>query len=141
MIQALYERSDAPALEPTRFLSVRLPGGHYPRGADNDVEAPLDHSDAATRFAEICAAIGGTTMLHDLMPDVVTVSFGSKTQEIWKRLKARGLTYVGRGEWRGEPVLGVSFSGDRRARRSADELGDALLHVIREIGIAENRVW
>ena len=141
MRHAFFDGNAAPALEPTRFQPLRLPAGSIPHGADNDVEAPLDHSDAATRFAEICAAIGGTTMLHDLMPDVVTVSFGSKTQEIWKRLKARGLTYVGRGEWRGEPVLGVSFSGDRRARRSADELGDALLQVIREIGIAENRVW
>ena len=141
MRHACYERDEAPSLEPTRFQPVRLPGGALPRGAANDLDAPLDHSDAATRFAEICAAIGGTTMLHDLMPDVVTVSFGSKTTDIWKRLRARGLTYVGRGEWRGEPVLGVSFSGDRRARRAADELGDTLMHVIREIGIGENRIW
>lgn len=140
MRHALCERSDAPALEPTRFHAARA-GTPVLRGPDNDVETPLDHSDAATRFAEICAAIGGTTMLHDLMPDVVTVSFGSRTKDIWSRLKARGLDFVGRGEWRGEPVLGVSFSGDRRARRSADELGEALLGVIREIGIDETRVW
>ena len=137
MKHSLSQYDDAPAFQPTRF---EPPRSDRPRSGAND-DTRNGHSDAATRFAEICAAIGGTTMLHDLMPDVVTVSFGSKTQEIWKRLKARGLTYVGRGEWRGEPVLGVSFSGDRRARRSADELGDALLHVIREIGIAENRVW
>jgi hypothetical protein len=75
------------------------------------------------------------------MPDVVTVSFGSRTKDIWSRLRSRGLDYVGRGEWRGEPVLGVSFSGDRRASRKADELGETLLSVIREIGIDETRIW
>ena len=53
-------------------------------------------------------------MLHDLMPDVVTVSFGSRTKDIWSRLKARGLDFVGRGEWRGEPVLRVSDLAGRR---------------------------
>ena len=128
----------APAFQPTTFEPTR--SDRRCSGANDDATC-LGHCDAATRFAEICAAIGGTTMLHDLMPDVVTVSFGSRTKDIWARLKARGLDFVGRGEWRGEPVLGVSFSGDRRARRSADELGEALLGVIREIGIDETRVW
>jgi hypothetical protein len=128
---------EAPPFQPTRFEPPRSD-----RACDgaNDDRVCGTHSDAATRFAEICAAIGGTTMLHDLMPDVVTVSFGSRTKDIWSRLRSRGLDYVGRGEWRGEAVLGVSFSGDRRARK-ADELGDTLLEVIREIGIAETRVW
>jgi hypothetical protein len=99
------------------------------------------HSTAATRFAEACAAIGGTTVLHDLMPDVVTVSFGSRTSEILNRLHARGWDFVGFGEWRGEPVLGVSFAGDRRARITTEELIDALVLVIGEIEIEESRLW
>ena len=125
------------------FDSLRLPGGRTLRGyvANDDSETPFDHSDAATQFAKTCAAIGGTTMLHDLMPDVVTVSFGSRTGEIWKRLRQRGWTFVGKGEWKDEPVLGVSFSGDRRANRTASELADELIEVVREMEVAETRLW
>ena len=99
------------------------------------------HSSAATRFAEICAGLGGTTMLHDLMPDVVTVTFGSRTSEIWKRLRKRGWSFVGKGEWRGEPVLGVSFAGDKRAMRTVDGLAAALLRIVRGMAVAESRLW
>jgi hypothetical protein len=99
------------------------------------------HSSAATRFAVICAALGGTTMLHDLMPDVVTVTFGSRTSEIWKRLRKRGWNFVGKGEWRGEPVLGVSFAGDKRAMRTVDDLAAALIRIVREMEVAETRLW
>ncbi|HEY7006865.1 MAG TPA: hypothetical protein VH392_10355, partial [Sphingomicrobium sp.] len=116
MIHAINEFVRASAFRPARFHSLSLPGGLSHRGAANDdIEARFDHSTAATRFATTCAAVGGTTMLHDLMPDVVTVSFGSRTGEIWKRLRQRGWSFVGKGEWRDEPVLGVSFNGDRRA--------------------------
>ena len=101
----------------------------------------LPHSRAATRFAETCAAIGGTTMLHDLMPDVVTISFGARTDTICKRLRSRGWSFVGTGEWQGEHVLGVSFAGDRRATRTADDLVAALIAVVGELEIAETRVW
>ena len=103
---------------------------------------PIDrHSAAATRFAEVCAGVGGTTMLHDLMPDVVTVSFGPQTAEVCKRLHARGWTFVGSGEWQGERVLGVSFAGDPRARATANELTDALIAVVGELEVAETRIW
>jgi hypothetical protein len=101
----------------------------------------LPHSRAVTRFAETCAAIGGTTMLHDLMPDVVTISFGARTDTICKRLRSRGWSFVGTGEWQGERVLGVSFAGDRRATRTADDLVAALIAVVGELEIAETRVW
>ena len=117
------------ALHPRRRSAVRVE------------RSTLPHSRAATRFAETCAAIGGTTMLHALMPDVVTVSFGSRTSEILKRLHARGWDFVGFGEWRGEPVLGVSFAGDRRARITTEELIDALVLVTGEIEIEESRLW
>ena len=125
----LIERSAAPSPEP--FLLRR----RKPRGA------PAGHSHAATRFAETCAAAGGVTMLHDLMPEVVTVSFGSRTQEICRRLHARGWTFVGTSDWQGEPVLGVSFAGDPRAARTAEELANALIQVVGEMEIAETRVW
>ena len=80
-------------------------------------------------------------MLHDLMPDMVTVSFGSKTKEVWKRLRARGWYFVGTATWRGEPVLGVSFAGDRRASITVDELADALIGVVGELEVAETRLW
>ena len=102
---------------------------------------PSPHSAAATDFAKTCAAIGGTTMLHDLMPDVVTVTFGSRTAEIWQRLRQRGWTFVGKGEWKSEPVLGVSFTGDRRANRTADDLAEELIQIVREIEVAETRLW
>ena len=105
------------------------------------VEPASPHSAAATRFAETCAAIGGTTMLHDLMPDVVTISFGARTDTICKRLRSRGWSFVGTGEWQGERVLGVSFAGDRRATRTADDLVAALIAVVGELEIAETRVW
>ena len=101
----------------------------------------LPHSRAVTRFAETCAAIGGTTMLHDLMPDVVTISFGARTDTICKRLRSRGWSFVGTGEWQGERVLGVSFAGDRRATKTADDLVAALIAVVGELEIAETRVW
>ena len=143
MIHALNGFARARAFKPARFHSLRLPGGRTLRGvaANDDCETPIGHSAAATHFAETCAAIGGTTMLHDLMPDVVTVSFGSRTGEIWKRLRQRGWTFVGKGEWRDEPVLGVSFSGDRRANRTADELADELIEIVREMEVAETRLW
>jgi hypothetical protein len=99
------------------------------------------HSAAATRFAQTCAAIGGTTMLHDLMPDVVTISFGTKTDAICQRLHKRGWDFVGTGDWQGERVLGVSFAGDRRANRTADDLVDALIAVVGELDVAETRLW
>ena len=99
------------------------------------------HGAAATRFAEVCAAIGGTTVLHDLMPDVVTVSFGDRTGRIRERLHARGWTFVGAGDWQGEPVLGVSFGGDRRATRTVEELADALIAITGELEIADSRLW
>ena len=80
-------------------------------------------------------------MLHDLMPDIVTVSFGAKTREIHKRLQSRGWRSVGLGDWQGERVLGVSFGGDRRATRTADDLLDALIAVTGEMEIAETRAW
>jgi hypothetical protein len=104
-------------------------------------EDPTPHSAAATRFAEACAALGGTTVLHDLMPDIVTVSFGLRTGDIHQRLRASGWKFVGKGDWQGEPVLGVSFGGDRRAIATADKLVEALIRIIGEMEIAETRVW
>jgi hypothetical protein len=101
----------------------------------------LSHSAAANRFAETCAGIGGTTMLHDLMPDIVTVSFGARTKDIHARLKSRGWKSVGLGDWQGERVLGVSFGGDRRATRTADDLLAALIAVVGEMEIAATRAW
>jgi hypothetical protein len=141
MIHALNEFARAPGFRPTLFNALRLPGGRTLRGHPANDEAPVDHSAAATQFASTCAAIGGTTMLHDLMPDVVTVSFGSRTGEIWKRLRQRGWTFVGKGEWKNEPVLGVSFAGDRRANRTADELAEELIEIVREMEVAETRLW
>jgi hypothetical protein len=80
-------------------------------------------------------------MLHDLMPDVVTISFGARTDTICKRLRSRGWSSVGTGEWQGERVLGVSFAGDRRATSTADDLLAALIAVVGELEIAETRVW
>jgi hypothetical protein len=105
------------------------------------VKPASPHSGAATRFAQTCAAIGGTTMLHDLMPDVVTISFGSRTDAISRRLRSRGWDFVGTGDWQGERVLGVSFAGDRRANRTADDLVDALILVVGELEVAETRSW
>jgi hypothetical protein len=105
------------------------------------VKPASPHSAAATRFAETCAAIGGTTMLHDLMPDVVTISFGARTDAICQRLRKRGWDFVGTGDWQGERVLGVSFAGDRRANRTADDLVDALILVVGELEVAETRAW
>ena len=143
MIHALNGFARASTFRPARFPSLRMPSGLTLRGnpANDDCKAPVDHSIAATRFATTCAAAGGTTMLHDLMPDVVTVSFGPRTGEIWKRLRQRGWTFVGKGEWRDEPVLGVSFASDRRANRTADALADELIEVVREIEVAETRLW
>jgi hypothetical protein len=101
----------------------------------------LSHSAAANRFAETCAGIGGTTMLHDLMPDIVTVSFGARTKDIHARLKSRGWKSVGLGDWQGERVLGVSFGGDRRATRTAEDLLAALIAVVGEMEIAATRAW
>ena len=103
--------------------------------------SPLPHSAAATRFAETCAGIGGTTMLHDLMPDIVTVSFGPKTKAIHARLQSRGWKSVGLGDWQGERVLGVSFASDRHAVRTANDLVEALIRVVGELEIAETRAW
>jgi hypothetical protein len=105
------------------------------------VKPASPHSAAATRFAQTCAAIGGTTMLHDLMPDVVTISFGTKTDAICHRLHKRGWDFVGSGDWQGERVLGVSFAGDRRANRTTDDLVDALITVVGELDVAETRLW
>lgn len=80
-------------------------------------------------------------MLHDLMPDIVTLSFGKRTEEIRDRLHARGWTMVGLGDWMGERVLGVSFGGDRRATRTADELADTLMTIVAEMEVAETRAW
>jgi len=80
-------------------------------------------------------------MLHDLMPDIVTLSFGKRTEEIRDRLHARGWTMVGLGDWKGERVLGVSFGGDRRATRTADELADTLMTIVGEMEVAETRAW
>ena len=80
-------------------------------------------------------------MLHDLMPDVVTISFGARTDAICRRLHNRGWSFVGTGEWQGERVLGVSFAGDRRANRTTDDLVDALIMVVGELDGAETRLW
>jgi hypothetical protein len=80
-------------------------------------------------------------MLHDLAPDVVTIGFGPRTDGIWQRLRQRGWGFVGKGEWRNEPVIGVSFTGDRRANRTADDLAHELLEIVREMEIAETRLW
>ena len=126
----------------TSRIIERQPVAQPARRVDRRSRArDFGHSAAARRFAEACAAIGGTTMLHDLMPDVVTVSFGSRTGEILNRLHTRGWDFVGFGEWRGEPVLGVSFAGDRRARITTEELIDALVMVTGEIEIEESRLW
>jgi len=99
------------------------------------------HSTAATRFATTCAALGGTTVLRDLMPDLVAVSFGAKTQEICDRLNQRGWTQVQTGVWQGELVMGISFVGNARASRMAEALTDALIAVVCEIEITNSRLW
>ena len=136
MIHAIIERTNR------QFFDRAMPKRQRRRTALRPrIAFSQPHSAAATRFAESCAAIGGTTMLHDLMPDVVTVSFGKRTQAICDRLHALGWSFVGTGNWRGEPVLGVSFAGDRRANRTAEELVDALIAVVGEMEIAETRAW
>ena len=100
-----------------------------------------NHSTAATRFATTCAALGGTTVLRDLMPDVVAVNFGPLTQEICDRLNARGWTQVQTGEWQNELVMGISFAGNASARHSADALTDDLIAVVCEVQIAQTRLW
>ena len=125
----------------SRHIFRRVPLRPRRRAVARPERSTLPHSRAATRFAETCAAIGGTTMLHDLMPDVVTISFGSRTDAICKGLHNRGWSFVGTGEWQGERVLGVSFAGDRRATRTADELVAALIAVVGELEVAETRVW
>ena len=99
------------------------------------------HSTAATRFATTCAALGGTTVLRDLMPDVVAVNFGPMTQEICDRLNRRGWTAVQTGEWQGELVMGISFAGNGRSSHSAEALTEALIAVVCEAQVAQSRLW
>jgi hypothetical protein len=134
MKHEVIERTNRPLLQRVALRSRR-------RATTRPERSPLPHSRVATRFAETCAAIGGTTMLHDLMPDVVTISFGARTDAICERLHSRGWSFVGTGEWQGERVLGVSFAGDRRATRTADDLAAALIAVVGELEIAERRAW
>jgi hypothetical protein len=126
----LIERSEPSALD--RILS---------RPKWNRQEEPAGHSAAAKRFAASCAALGGTTMLRDLLPDIVTVSFGSRTNAIHAQLQARGWTSIGKGAWQGEPVLGVRFGRNRLGAATADELVRALTRILGEMEIAEARVW
>jgi len=99
------------------------------------------HSVAAQRFATTCAALGGTTVLRDLMPDLVAVNFGDQTQEICNRLNRRGWTQVQTGDWQGELVMGISFAGNGCSRPSAEALTDALIAVVCEIEITNSRLW
>jgi len=99
------------------------------------------HSAAATRFATTCAALGGTTVLRDLMPDLVAVSFGAMTQEICIRLNQRGWTAVQTGDWQGDLVMGISFAAPGRASGSLEALTDDLIAVVCEVQIAESRLW
>ena len=99
------------------------------------------HSTAAMRFATTCAALGGTTVMRDLMPDLVAVSFGAKTQDICDRLNARGWTAVQTGDWKDELVMGISFVGKGCSGRMAEALTDALIAVVCEIEIANSRLW
>jgi hypothetical protein len=123
------------------FHHFALRPRHSRRVYAERIAPSLPHSRAADRFAETCAAIGGTTMLHDLMPDIVTVSFGERTKEIHARLHSRGWKFVGLGDWQGERVLGVSFGSDRRATKTADDLLGALVTIVGEMEIDETRVW
>ena len=100
-----------------------------------------NHSTAAMRFATTCAALGGTTVLRDLMPDVVAVNFGPLTQEICDRLNARGWTQVQTGEWQNELVMGISFAGHPRTVGPAQALTEALIAVVCEVQIASTRLW
>lgn len=136
MKHEVIERTSRPFLE-----RVAFPMRRRVSRARRPALSPLPHSAAATRFAETCAGIGGTTMLHDLMPDIVTVSFGPRTKVIHARLQSRGWKSVGLGDWQGERVLGVSFASDRHAARTADDLVEALITVVGELEIAETRAW
>ncbi|WP_222949791.1 hypothetical protein [Sphingomonas sediminicola] len=136
MLHALIERTNRQFLDRPNRRHERHRISPRPRTSPS-----LPHSSAASRFAETCAGIGGTTMLHDLMPDIVTVTFGARTKEIHARLKSRGWKSVGLGDWQGERVLGVSFGGDRRANCTADDLVEALITVVGEMEIAETRIW
>ena len=99
------------------------------------------HSTAAMRFATTCAALGGTTVLRDLMPDVVAVNFGGQTQEICDRLNRRGWTAVQPGDWQGELVMGISFAGNGRANGTPEALTEALIAVVCEVQVAGSRLW
>lgn len=136
MMHEQIDARSAPALRPAPARPARMR-----RQLRALPPVPRRHRDAVGRFADVCAALGGITMLHDLMPDLVTVSFGSRTRLVSDRLRSRGWTFVGTGEWSGEPVLGVSFKGDRRAGRTIEELADALVAVVGELEIAETRLW
>jgi hypothetical protein len=135
-----HEPISAGASTPRRRTSLRSVWRRGSRRLDRTA-ASEGHSAAVTRLAEVCAAIGGTSMLHDLMPDVVTFSFGERTEIMRERLHALGWTFVGTGSWQGEPVLGVSFAGDRRANRTAGEFAAALVRIAGELEVAETRLW
>jgi len=118
---------------------VPAPATAWPRRRERMPAAV--HSTAATRFATTCAALGGTTVLRDLMPDLVAVSFGAKTQEICDRLNQRGWSAVETGVWQGELVLGISFVGKAGLGSMADALTDDLIAVVCEIEITDSRIW
>jgi hypothetical protein len=127
---------ESPSQSPSRIPS---PGAVWQRRRERSLGP--SHSSAATRFATTCAALGGSTVLRDLMPDVVAVNFGPMTQEICDRLNARGWTAVQTGDWQGELVMGISFAGNGRSSRTADALTDALIAVVCEVQIAQTRLW
>ena len=113
--------------EPALCSALALPArGAGPRLRPTAVDARRIRR-AATRFAETCAAIGGTT---DASRPHAGRRHGqlrfARTDEICKRLRSRGWSFVGTGEWQGERVLGVPSpataapTGRRTTGRRAD---------------------
>ena len=115
------------------------PAPAWPRRRDRSAQP--GHSVAAQRFATTCAALGGTTVLRDLMPDLVAVNFGTQTQEICNRLNRRGWTQVQTGDWQGDLVMGISFASNGCSRPSAEALTEALIAVVCEVQVADTRLW
>ena len=79
-------------------------------------------------------------MLHDLMPDIVTVSFGARTREIHKRLRSRGCRSVGSETGRASGCSAF-HSAATAVRPDRGRSACALIAVTGEMHIAETRAW
>ncbi len=98
------------------------------------------HPDGAAVFAAACASLPGARVLQDVALDEVSLSFGSRTEQVHDHLHRLGCR-VALSDWGDRKVLRFAFGGRSFGDGVARELAGVIRLALAEMHVADTRAW